>query len=321
MKNKILIIGLLLVCLKSFAQVKELETFRKEITAFVNYDNKKIDSLPKSPETSEYLTKNYEGAFLDFIKNKDSKNLNNLKKNSIDNRTSHIIGNNNYFFSSLIKDPLNKSLENNVNYQISFYGLYDYQLSNFVSFYIQPFLVDTSKYLIYYCKLNGKGTYYIKDEENNKIIFQSEGLTSNVPIKKLTKIDKNHILIIEDLGDNGERALVVNTQLKEWRTISAFNGKAFFDNSTDYSKTTEIQKRIYFKFAETKTINSLYSKSFLKKYEIDFDEKTKTISYKRYNQKESEIKIIAAKWEDNLFKIDDYYIGQDINDEDIPMPD
>lgn len=321
MKIKILIIGLILICLKSFGQVKELENFRKEITTFVNYDNGKIDSLPKSPETSEQLIKNYENAFLDFIKNKNSKNLDNLKKNSIDNKTSHIIGNRNYFFHSLRKDPFNKSLENNVNYhQITFYGLYDYKLSNFVSFYIQPFLIDNSDYVVYYYTLNGKGTYYIKNVKSNKIMFESQGLTSYAPIKKIKKIDKNHILIVEDLGDNGERALVINTELKKWKAIEAFYGKAFFDNSTDYTKTTEIQKRVYFNFTATRTINAIYGRGFLKKYEIDFDENTKTISYKKPNKKDNEIKVIEAKWKNNLFNIDDYYIGQDVHDKDLPMP-
>ena len=85
--------------------------------------------------------------------------LENLKKNSINNKTDYIIGNHNYYFNSLRKDPFIKSLENNVNYSIAFYGLYDYKLSNFVSFYIQPFIFDTTEYVVYYSKLNGQGTY------------------------------------------------------------------------------------------------------------------------------------------------------------------
>lgn len=320
MKIKILIIGLMLLCLKSFGQVKELEKFRKEIITFVDYDNGKTGSLPKSGATSEQLTKNYEEAFLDFIKNKDSKNLDNLKKNSINNKSDYIIGGINYSFYSFKRDPFNKSLENNADYRITFYGLYDYQLSNFVSFFIQPFLIDSSEYIIYYRKLNGKGTYYIKDEKSNKIVFQSEGLTSDAPIKKFKKIDKNHILIVEDLGYNGERALVINTALKEWKAISGFYGKSFFDDDADYSKTTEAQQRVYLKMAATKTINTLYGKSFLNRYEIDFDEKTKTISYKKYKPKEGESTAVMAKWENNQFKIDDYYFGQHLQDKDLPMP-
>ena len=85
--------------------------------------------------------------------------LENLKKNSINNKTDYIIGNHNYYFNSLRKDPFIKPLENNVNYSIAFYGLYDYKLSNFVSFYIQPFIFDTTEYVVYYSKPNGQGTY------------------------------------------------------------------------------------------------------------------------------------------------------------------
>jgi hypothetical protein len=167
MINKVLTIVFVLIKLSSFGQVNELEKFRKEITLFVNYDNGKIDSLPKSIENSLRLRKNYGTAFLEFIKNKDSKNLDNLKNKSINNKTDYIIGNNNYSFNSQRKDPFVKSLENNVNYNITFYGLYDYKLSNFVSFYIQPFILDTTEYVVYYCKLNGQGTYYIKDVNRN----------------------------------------------------------------------------------------------------------------------------------------------------------
>jgi|GEM_PF-6359544 len=31
--------------------------------------------------------------------------------------------------------------------------------------------------------------------------------------------------------------------------------------------------------------------------------------------------VFAVRWENNLFKIDDYYMGQDIYDKDPPMPD
>lgn len=321
MINKVLAIVFVLIKLSSFAQVNELEKFRKEITLFVNYDNGKIDSLPKSIENSLRLKKNYETAFLEFIKNKDSKNLDNLKNNSINNKTDYIIGNNNYYFDSQRKDPFVKSLENNVNYNITFYGLYDYKLSNFVSLYIQPFILDTTEYVVYYCKLNGQGTYYIKDVNRNVIVFQSEGQTSNAPIKKLIKIDNNHILIVEDLGNNGQRALVVDVKPGKWKTINAFNGKAFLNNSTDYATKAEIQNRTYLRFAESKNIITMYSAAFLRKYEIDFNEKTKTISYKKYNKKESEVLEIKAKWENRLFKIDDYYIGKDLDDGDLPMPD
>jgi hypothetical protein len=315
-----LTIVFILTALNSFCQVNELEKFRAEIALFINYDKGKIDSLPKSIATTERLKKNYETAFLAFIKNKDSRNLDNLKKNSIDNKSSNIIGNNSYFLSSLRKDYTKKSLDNNVNYSITLYPIYDYGLPNFVSIFIQPFIIDSSEYVAYYCKLNGKGIYYIKDAKSNEIVFKSTGLTSNAPIKDIKKIDDTHLFVIEDLGDNGERALVIEVKQKKWSAIKGFFGKEFTDN-LDYAKTTENQKRYYFTFSETRIIVSLYGVGFLKKYEMQFDTTTKTLSYIRYNKNESDCKTIKAKWENNSFKIDDYFIGQDIDNRPLPMPD
>jgi len=315
MIHKIIALGLILINVNLFGQTNELEKFRKEITLFVNYDNDEIDSLPKSIETSKRLVKNYQNAFLNFIKNSDSRNLDNLMKNSTDNKTSKTtIGNNKYFLGISRKGPF----INGDYYSITIDGLSDYKLWQYVSIYIQPVSIDTSKYVIYYCHLNGKGIYHIKELSSNKILFQSEGLTSNAPIKKFAKIDDKHILIIEDLGDDGERALVINTELYNWKAIKGFYDKAILDNSTDTSKATLSQKRLYLKFSETGTINARYGKDFLKKYEIDYDETTQTLSYKKYNKNKSEVKTIRAKWDHNLFEIDDYFIGQDLDDLGLP---
>ncbi|MFM7014783.1 MAG: hypothetical protein ACKOX3_00500 [Bacteroidota bacterium] len=316
-KNLYSIVIISILSYQSFGQVKELENFRKEMVTLVNYDNGKPGSLPKSPENTKSLTMNYETAFLDFIMKKESKNLDSLKANSIDNRTSYIIGNNNYFFSNLRKNRYIKSLDNNVNYGITFYGIYDYKLPDFVSIFIQPFILDDSEYVVYYRKLNGKGVYYVKDVKSNLIVFQSEGLTSNAVILKMERIDNKHVLILEDMGDNGERAMVVNTEQKVWKPIDGFNGKSFLVQS-DFTKLSEVKMRKYFWFAETKTINSLYAESFLDKYEINFNAESKTISYLRYNKITSEEITISAKWNNGCFNIDDYFIGQDVEHDELP---
>ncbi len=320
MLNKIITAGFILLKLNAVGQVNELEKFRKDITIFVNYDNGKIDSLPKSAETTKRLKNNYEQSFMAFIKHKDSKNLDSLKKNSIDNKTSFIIGNNNYSFSSLRKNPFVKSLDNNVNYSITLYPIYDYDLPNFVSFFIQPFTINNTEYVSYYCKLKGKGTYYIKDVNSNQVVFQAEAFTSNAPIKKLISIDNNHLLVVEDMEKDGERAYVISTQKDKWEAINAFKGKAFKDNPTDYTIKTNMPNRTYLRFAISKSTLSMYGESFLKKYEISFNESTKMISYKRYNKVESETIEIKAKWENNSFSMDDYYIGEDLDVSEMPKP-
>lgn len=320
MLNKIITAGFILLKLNAVGQVNELEKFRKDITTFVNYDNGKIDSLPKSAETTKRLKNNYEQSFMAFVKHKDSKNLDSLKKHSIDNKTSFIIGNNNYSFSSLRKNPFVKSLDNNVNYSITLYPLYDYHLPNFVSFFIQPFTINNTEYVSYYCKLKGKGTYFIKDVNTNQVVFQAEALTSNAPIKKLIRFDNNHLLVVEDMEKDGERAYVISTQKDKWEALKAFKGKAFKDNSTDYTIKTNMPNRTYLRFAISKSTLSMYGESFLKKYEISFNENTKMISYKKYNKVESETIEIKAKWENNSFSMDDYYIGEDLDVSEMPKP-
>jgi len=64
----------------------------------------------------------------------------------------------------------------------------------------------------------------------------------------------------------------------------------------------------------------MYGESFLKKYEISFNESTKMISYKKYNKVESETIEIKAKWENNSFSMDDYYIGEDLDVSEMPKP-
>jgi hypothetical protein len=320
MNKTILLTSLLVISLHSSAQVNELEKFRKETTAFLNYDNGKIDAIPKNPSNTARLKVNLEKAFLDFVLNKNSKDLEDLKKNSIYNKSDYIIGNNNYYFTNERRDIYKKALENNVNYCITFYGLYDYRLSNFVSFYIQPFNVDAKEFVVYYYKLNGTGTYYIKDVATNSIVFKSEALTSDAAILKFSKLDQTHSLLVEDMGDNGQRALVVNTASKTWTIAKAFKGNAFENNSTDYSKMSNKGSRSYLIFAANKNIKTHYGFNFLKKYEIQFDEATKTISYKQYSKNEKDIKMIQAKWQSGSFTIDDYYIGKDVLTEDLPVP-
>ena len=134
------------------------------------------------------------------------------------------------------------------------------------------------------------------------------------------QIDNNHLLVVEDLEKDGERAFVINTKKDKWEAIKAFKGKAFKDNSTDYTTKSTMPNRTYLKFAISKSTLSMYGESFLKKYEISFNESTKMISYKKYNKVESETIEIKAKWENNSFSMDDYYIGEDLDVSEMPKP-
>jgi hypothetical protein len=186
--------------------------------------------------------------------------------------------------------------------------------------YIQPFTIKNKELLIYYFNLNGSGTYYIKDVATNKIVFKSDAITSNVPIVAFQPIDNSHYLLIEEMENYGQRAMVIEINRDSWKQIKAFKGKSFRNSLADYANKYDAGSRNFLRFAENKNITSLYGSGFLKKYEIQFDEANKTISYKQYRTNESEAPIIKAVWQNNSFTIDDYYIGEHLNDEPLPFP-
>jgi hypothetical protein len=303
-----------------FSQEKELESLRSSIYQFVQYDKGKIDSIPKNIQNDVRLKSALDLAWMNFMLQKDSKNLDSLKQKAINNKTSYIIGNHNYFFHDLRKNPMIRSLENNVNHSIVFYGIYDYELSNFVSVFIQPYKVGNKSLVIYYFKLNGSGKYYIKDIATNKIIFSSPALTSIAPVVSFQTIDDKHYLLVEDMENNGQRAMVIENKNGVWQQIKAFKGKSFENELGPYAEKTSKGIRNYLRFAENKNMVSIYGSGFFKKYEIQFDEKNKTISYKQYSINETETREVKSVWKNNCFEMDDYYIGEHLNDEPMPFP-
>ena len=54
---------------------------------------------------------------------------------------------------------------------------------------------------------------------------------------------------------------------------------------------------------------------------LDYDEKRKVLFYTiLINGSESDTRIIEANWKGNMFDMDDYYLGEHINDSPVPMP-
>jgi hypothetical protein len=304
-----------------FSQAKELEVLRSAIYRYTQYDKGKIDSIPKNKANDNRLKSDLDRSWMDFVLHKDSKNLDVLKKSGVDNRTSYIIGNHNYFFHERRKDPAIRTLENNVNfYSIGFYGIYDYDRPNFVYVYMQPFVFQGRELVVYHFSLKGQEEYLIKDLATNKIVFQNKAMNSGAPIVSLQSIDKNHCLIVEALENHGQRAFVLETQKPEWKILPAFQGKAFRNSLGDYKDKVDAGPRKQLRFAVNHNITSIYGDNFLKSYQIKFDSATQTISYKQYRKEEKDAPVIEAKWKNNTFVMDDYYIGEHLNDEPMPFP-
>ena len=310
-----------ILCLLNFAlsaQENELEHFRKELVTFLNYDTEKTGSLPKTDLNTYTLKKSMQDAFLAFVFHKESKDLKSLKKNGkTDGHQNYWYDKFSYSFSEQKRNRTLKSNENNLNFCIEFSGIYDYKLSNFVSIYIQQFHLGQENYVVYYYKLNSKGKYFIKNIKNNKVIYSDEANTSNAPIRFINNIDKEYILLLEDMGNDGQRALVLKRAKDTLESIQAFSGKSFLSNSNDYSEKSFEEKRKYLRLASTKTILSNLGFVEATKNLIIYDETLKTISYSISKDNKN---IVTSKWNKNKFEVDDYYLGEHFPDNNLPHP-
>ncbi len=317
MKKNLIILLITINTLNSFSQINELDNFRQKLTDFINHDTSKYE---KSESYTQNLKLELDNSFREFVLLKDfssiieTKTFEELKKRANNNSLNYL-----YSFFELRRDYNNKTAKNNVNYYIGFFNLYDYDSPNIVSIYIQPHSIGNEHYMIYYYKMNNKGTYFIKNTSNNEIVYEDYALTSNAPILKFDKIDNKHYLIVEDLYDNGQRGVLVKVENNKWKSINGFKGKSLNIETLDYKLTNDLNKtRKYLWIASNRKITANYrDRSFYLSW-ISFDEKSKLISYKLFNKIEKDRKVKNAMWKNSFFVIDDYYIGVDFGDGDLP---
>ena len=311
--------------LQTFSQVAELEEFKRAITLSVFYETGRIDTIVKSETKGVELRKHAYDAFMKFVMHQQSHNLDNLK--SLANHSgstywfdvySYTFYSTNYYFDLYRNNP---DIQNPVH-QIIFSGLYDYETSNFISLYIQEFTIREKGYAVYYCSSLEYGMYYIKDVAENVIVFESNLVTSGTPIYKIDVLDKQHLLVIEDMDTEGQRAVVLNTNSKMWKTIDAFKGKGFTKNSSDYTSKVFFDKRTYLRLASLETLSNMYGMGWQAKNRIALDKNSLTISYKQgLSGGGNNDTPIQAKWSKYLFVIDDYFFGEHIDYSSRPVPD
>ena len=292
-----------------YAQEKELETFRDKVYTYVNYDKNNNGKIKSIQLQKDKLLKELEKSFLSFILNEKSHNFDTIKKNAAS------IGKG-IRCTEIRKDYSIKSKEHNIDILVSLNGIYDFGRPEFVSFFIQPFHIENEDYIVYYFKLNGKGKYYIKNLKDNKLLLESEAFSSERAIANMFQIDENHLLIIENMDSKGQRAYVLNKSKNNLEQALSFKGKTFIKNTTNYTKSTKLTyepSRKYLHIAGNEKIidhNNLYKKF------IFYDKESQTISYVINNKGE----LSSAKWINNSFEIDDFYLGNYMHDEPMPMP-
>lgn len=299
---------LLLLRFTSFSQINELDNFRQQLTNYINIDQ----SGSYSKANLKKLKTELDSSFRVFVLRKDFTPLTNnediekLKKKANTNSLDYL-----YSFFTLNRDINNHDIKYNINYYIGFFGLYDYDSPNIVTVHVQPYLAGEENYMIYYYSKHNKGTYFIKNVVTNEIVFEGDAETPNAPIRKFTKMDSDHYLIVEDMGDYGHRAMFVKVENKKWQAINAFKGKSFDIEKLDYTTIKETVSRRYLWIASNQKITHHMQNRPGEFSYINLNTTNKEIWYRRYFENWLASPIIKGRWQDSTFAIDDYFIGED----------
>ncbi|WP_297516742.1 hypothetical protein [Flavobacterium sp.] len=290
-----------------FAQEAALIQYKSEMIAYMAFDQKYPTPNAAQKKQKDSLFQQMEQSFQSFVRHKDSHQKAKLKGNlALQNRGITYSDLGRYFYD----DPLERQQR---DIHLMFYGVYDYKLPDFVSVYIQIFTLEKETYAIYYRKLNGKGTYYVKDINSNTICFTSDAFTPERPILALHALDAQHLLFIESMHRQGHRAYVIKKGKTNFQPIRAFEGKTWANPTTPITKSTPMvfqSQRQYLYIAGNENLINSYEFRPL----LFFEPKTKTLTY-TINQ---EGKKVTASWSKQRYKIDDFFLGQYKDDRAMP---
>lgn len=252
-----------------------LENFKKELNFYCDFVMGKCDSIPVNTTNQLKLRKKVDDSFKAFVRDSNSYNY------------PHYV--------PAKDDPTTKFLRSE---------------DGRIYINLKTFLVNNKTYVVFSYSSRDKKNYCIKENESNTIVY--EGNSTCTYIDKLDIIDNSHFLLIEKNGDfNASRSVCVLSSIKNpWTKLKAFEGKAFGQVSGAYTTTKYVKKRAEFQLdcdAEI-TLRAPDDVNL-----IMFDNKAKTLSYKQYTGK-NQSKLISAKWENEQFIIDDYFVSENSAD-------
>jgi len=263
-----------------YAQATELENFQKQLNAYINFTLGKKGALPLNAANQVKFRKKVDETFKTFVLHKDSYGYDKYVVVKNDEKTKFL------------------------------------RLDDRVTVYITHFLINKKTYVVYSYTSVSKRNYYIKENESNRVVY--EGNSTTYLIDNLYPIDDKHFLLIEKNGDfNSSRsAVVLLVNAPRWTKIKAFEGKAFGQVPADYFNKKFVKRRTEFQlvcemdftFSAPADVNSIF-----------FDPATKTISYKQYAENKK-FKLVTAKWENDVFVIDDYNVEENLPAGGIAVP-
>ena len=264
----------------SFGQEKELENFTNEINFYIDFTLGKTPTYPVNESNQNKFRKKVDDVFIAFI----------LQKNS---------------------NQCDKFITSRDDKNLKFI-----RASGKCEIYLSTFITNNKSYSVFSYTSMNKINYFVKDDANNTIVYDGDSKASFVD--NIMAIDDSHIILIEITGDHhySRKALVLSTKKDRWTKLEAFEGKAFGQVPADYFNSKYVKKRAAFNFSCDSFPPMYCPKDFNKIY---FDNTTKTLSYKIYSQGKQP-QIVSSKWENEMFKIDDYFLRENQSYEDIPMP-
>ena len=205
---KILITIFILLCVFNQelpAQELEFRKFETAFNSYLDFLNRKTDSIPFTEANHKRLSENVNQSFKKFILYSDSDKFDKLVFAKNDTTTK-------------------------------------FWRSDRVTINLKSFLVNQKIYVVYSIISRDKKDYYLKDVENNIIVHEGNSATY---VNNLYAIDSSHFLIIEENGDyNSDRtAMVLSAKTQPWKIIKAFEGMAFGQVPGHYTAKKFVKKR------------------------------------------------------------------------------
>lgn len=295
-----------------YAQSKELESFRAEVVAYMQFDRTNAASANDSLMIAR---KNMlRERFHDFAMHPANVDLEALKSQAKNSKNTYWYDQWSYTFSSFKMYFGDTAKSQSPVHSIVFYGVYDYQTSNFVHLSFRQINVGKRSYVVHSYSLNGEAYYIIRDFAGKKLLYASTYPASGFPVYGIYPLDKKHVLMIEESAIEGQRVSVFDVSGDKWIKQHVFEGKTL---SPDNPKTLQPESalRNCMQMRSNKTIASHQSMNYLRQYGITFDPATGMLFHK-----DAGGKLVQSKWVSGKFVIDDYYLGNLLPDEEMPMP-
>lgn len=199
--------------------------------------------------------------------------------------------------------------KNHTNYKF-------FRLENGIEIGQRTFIIDSVAYVVFSYKTMNRPNYFIKSLADHRIVF--DGDAKSYSVEGMYPIEKNRLLLIEKDGDfnTSRKASVIASEGKQWKQLKAFKGKAFGQVDIDYFKKKFVSNRTYFQLDCDIDVSMAAPADA---NQILFNEKTKTISYKQYDRNRR-FKIVEAKYENGIFIIDDYSVGEGFSSGNVAVP-